>query len=112
MTAYFERSKVFIPIFFRDFRGGINPKPKLVQMIFDADCAVAHSVEQDAAERPPGNSPIGRSLASTTKNHVAQAIAQTLGGVRVGFVAEALGEGKKFLLLALLCFDAVFDQLN
>ena len=64
---------------------------------------------EDALGKP---SPIARSLASTTKDHASQLIAQTLCRVRVSFITESLGEIEELLLLSLLGFNPILDQLN
>src|SRR6267378_6840309 len=56
--------------------------------------------------------PNARSWASVAKDHSAQFVAETLGFLWVGSVAEKLGKLEKLLLLALLSFDPVLDEFH
>jgi hypothetical protein len=49
---------------------------------------------------------------SGIKNHSAEFIAQAVGRFRILLVAETFGQGKKLLLLSLLCVNAVLDQFQ
>src|SRR6266699_3057749 len=65
-----------------------------------------------AGGRLPEDCPNARSWASVAKDHSAQFVAETLGFLWVGSVAEKLGKLEKLLLLALLSFDPVLDEFH
>jgi hypothetical protein len=56
--------------------------------------------------------PNARSWASVAKDHSAQFVAEAIGLLWVGSVAEKLGKLEKLLLLAFLSFDPVLDEFD
>src|SRR5438445_3487051 len=56
--------------------------------------------------------PNTRSWASAAKDHSAQFVAETLGFLWVGSVAETRGKLEKLFLLALLSLDPVLDEFH
>jgi hypothetical protein len=61
---------------------------------------------------PFGGCPSVRAAALAAEDHSAEFIAQAVSRFRILLVAETLGQGKKLLLLSLLCVDSVLDQLQ
>lgn len=100
-----------MPIAFWNFRLGFDPQAKLVE-IGDADRSVAHAIYEMAANVLREIVPTCDLRHSCAEHHPAQLIAETLGFRGVGGAAESLSQFEEFLLLALLGFDAVFDELN
>jgi hypothetical protein len=86
----------------------LDPEAKLIE-IGDADCPVAHSVDQMLTNAAREIVPTFDPGHSSAKNHAAQLVTETFGLFRVGGVAETLGELEELLLLALLSLDAIFD---
>ena len=54
MAANLEGTEVFVPITFRHFRFGLDPKPKLVE-VCDADRPITHPFDQMLAYRDSVN---------------------------------------------------------
>src|SRR5258708_13857506 len=106
-----ERTKVLVPIPFWHFRVRINPKSKVDSSLRGRWLGPASDQLGVDAHLREGH-PSLRSWALAAKNHATQLIEEAFCLFRIGSVAKFLGQLEKFLLLTLLCLNAVLDEFN
>src|SRR5438067_5393567 len=70
------------------------------------------SARSDVAVPARAGCPSVRAAALAAEDHSAEFIAQAVSRCRILLVTETLSQGKKLLLLSLLCVDSVLDQLQ
>jgi len=110
-----ERTEILVPRCLGDVWLGFHPKPQLVE-VFEANVAVAHSLDQMIAHGGGQPSPSldlhSSALVLVAKHEAAQLVSQLLDLFRVVGGAEAFRQLEECFLFLLLGFDSLLDEFH